>query len=179
MPRVRALFQAPEDYLRYPERYVRYLLPHRHLGSAFGDDWFGQFAEKMARIFGTPAYIVAQTLLVILWVICNGYAIFVHFDPFPYILLNLLFSTQAAYAAPLILLAQTRQAERDKVRAEADARHREDLAQASSERMERGDEHVQQLRKLIEQNTALTEQTKELAERLDELTRDIHGRVCA
>ncbi len=104
--------------------------------SVFGDDWFGQFAERLARLFGTPKYIFGQTVVVIFWIIFNAYAILVHFDPYPFILLNLAFSTQAAYAAPLILLAQTRQAERDKVLAEADAEHREALAQEGFERQE-------------------------------------------
>jgi uncharacterized membrane protein len=81
---------------------------------AFGDDAFGRFAEKTARFFGTPQYIVGQTIVVAAWIVFNSVALVHHFDPVPYIMLNLIFSTQAAYAAPLILLAQTRQADRDK-----------------------------------------------------------------
>ena len=100
-----------------------------HLESAFGSDAFGRRAERVARFFGTPQYIGGQTLIVIVWIVFNGFEIFVHFDKYPFILLNLAFSTQAAYAAPLILLAQTRQAERDKIQAEMDEKHRELLAQ--------------------------------------------------
>jgi uncharacterized membrane protein len=87
--------------------------PHEHHGT-FGPDAFGRRAEHAARFFGTPQYIIGQTLVVIAWIALNGIAIGYHWDPYPFILLNLAFSTQAAYAAPLILLAQTRQAERDK-----------------------------------------------------------------
>src|SRR2546423_9793019 len=131
---VEQIKSAPERLLQAPEHAIRFLLPHKGLTSAYGDDWFGQAAERLARIFGTPKYIAAQTCVVILWIVFNGYSILVHFDKYPFILLNLAFSTQAAYAAPLILLAQTRQAERDKVLAEADATHREALAQASLDR---------------------------------------------
>src|SRR5207245_2932490 len=103
---------------------------HAHRG-AFGDDAFGRFAEKTARLFGTPQYIVGQTVVVALWIVFNSVALFHHFDPVPYIMLNLIFSTQAAYAAPLILLAQTRQADRDKLHGELiDERHTH-LEQAS------------------------------------------------
>jgi uncharacterized membrane protein len=169
---------APERLLHAPEDAIRFLLPHRHLGSTFGDDEFGRLAERMARFFGTPKYIAAQTFIVILWIIFNGYSILVHFDKYPFILLNLAFSTQAAYAAPLILLAQTRQAEREKVLAEADAQHRQALADASIEREKIAVREAEQLHKLLEQNTALTQETKKLAERIDSLTAQLHATVC-
>ena len=56
--------------------------------SAFGDDPFGRFAEKTARFFGTPRYIVGQTIIVFLWIVFNSVALFHHFDPMPFILLN-------------------------------------------------------------------------------------------
>ena len=83
--------------------------------SAFGQDPFGRAAEKTARFFGTPQYIIGQTVIVALWVTLNAVALISHWDPYPFILLNLGFSLQAAYAALLILLAQTRQADRDKL----------------------------------------------------------------
>jgi uncharacterized membrane protein len=175
---VEQLKSAPERLLHTPEHALRFLLPHKHLGSTFGDDWFGQYAERLARLFGTPRYIFAQTVVVIAWITFNGYSIFVHFDPYPFILLNLAFSTQAAYAAPLILLAQTRQAERDKVHSEADAAHREDLARAMADRQKIAEGQTEQLRMLLEQNTELTEQTKKLAERIDALTAQLHQQIC-
>jgi uncharacterized membrane protein len=175
---VEQLKSAPERLLQAPEHALRFLRPHKGLGSAFGDDWFGQFAERLARIFGTPKYIFGQTVVVIFWILFNGYSIFVHFDPYPFILLNLAFSTQAAYAAPLILLAQTRQAERDKVLAEADAEHREALAHEGFERQESAAKQNEALHRLLEQNTDLTQATKKLAERIDTLTAEVHEHVC-
>jgi len=157
---VEQLKSAPEKLLQVPEYAFRFLVPHKGLSSAFGDDAFGQFAERLARFFGTPRYIFGQTVVVIVWIVCNAYALLVHFDPYPFILLNLAFSTQAAYAAPLILLAQTRQAERDKVLAEADASHREELAQAGIERQKIAEGQNDQLQKLLEQNTELTQQAQ-------------------
>jgi uncharacterized membrane protein len=91
----------------------------------FGNDRFGVLAERFARAFGTPQFIIGQTVIVALWIAANAVAIGLHWDPYPFILLNLAFSTQAAYAAPLILLAQTRQAERDRVRDSAAQEHRD------------------------------------------------------
>src|SRR4029077_3373780 len=78
-------------------------------GSLYDADAFGRFSEALARFLGTGKYLVGQTVLVIAWIILNTVGIINHWDPYPFILLNLAFSTQAAYAAPLILLAQTRQ----------------------------------------------------------------------
>jgi uncharacterized membrane protein len=89
-------------------------------GSLYDADAFGRFAEALARTLGTGRYLVAQTAFVILWIILNIVAGFRHWDPYPFILLNLAFSTQAAYAAPLILLAQNRQDERDRANIERD-----------------------------------------------------------
>ena len=169
---------APEKLLRTPEYALRYLIPHRSLAAPFGEDWFGHWAERLARTFGTPRYIFAQTVVVIAWITFNGYSIFVHFDPYPFILLNLAFSTQAAYAAPLILLAQTRQAERDQVLAEADAQHRESLARMTIEKQDAMERHAEQLTVLLEQNTKLTEETRSMAQRVDDLTAEIHQIVC-
>jgi uncharacterized membrane protein len=93
---------------------------------AFGHDAFGRRAERAARFFGTPGYIVAQTVLVAVWIALNSMALSWDWDPYPFILLNLAFSTQAAYAAPLILLAETRHAERDRIRAERDQQRRDE-----------------------------------------------------
>jgi uncharacterized membrane protein len=77
-------------------------------------------AEKMARYLGTGRYLAAQTLFVIVWIALNLAAASLRWDPYPFILLNLAFSTQAAYAAPLILLAQNRQTDRDRAETERD-----------------------------------------------------------
>jgi uncharacterized membrane protein len=83
-------------------------------------DAFGSAAERMARYFGTARYLGIQSFFVLVWIIFNVVAVSLRFDPYPFILLNLAFSTQAAYAAPLILLAQNRQADRDRIQTEAD-----------------------------------------------------------
>ncbi|OBK26323.1 hypothetical protein A5634_25065 [Mycobacterium asiaticum] len=82
----------------------------------------GQFTESIARFFGTGRYLLIQTLVVIAWIAANLIAVRWRWDPYPFILLNLAFSTQAAYAAPLILLAQNRQENRDRVALEEDRR---------------------------------------------------------
>ena len=89
-------------------------------GSLYDADAFGRFSEGLARFLGTGKYLVAQTVLVIFWIVLNSIVFFHHWDPYPFILLNLAFSTQAAYAAPLILLAQNRQDERDRGTIERD-----------------------------------------------------------
>jgi uncharacterized membrane protein len=89
-------------------------------GSLYDADAFGRFSEGLARFLGTGKYLAAQTVFVIFWLILNSVAYVDHWDPYPYILLNLAFSTQAAYAAPLILLAQNRQDERDRAVIERD-----------------------------------------------------------
>jgi len=156
--------------------HFRFHVPHAHLESAFGRDAFGLRAEAFARFFGTPTFLIAQTAIVGLWIALNVAGL-THFDVYPFILLNLAFSTQAAYAAPLILLAQTRQADRDKVLAEADAMHREALAAASVERQELAAKDAAQMRALLEQNTELTKLTQELAQRIVALTDEIHSRL--
>lgn len=78
-------------------------------------DRFGQFAERVARNMGTPNFLMWQSILVAIWVAINVMVVAFRWDPYPFILLNLFFSTQASYAAPLILLAQTRQAEREHI----------------------------------------------------------------
>jgi len=90
------------------------------MGVRYDADAFGRFAETMARFLGTGRFIVGQTVFVVVWIILNTIGIVNHWDPYPFILLNLAFSTQAAYAAPLILLAQNRQDDRDRANIERD-----------------------------------------------------------
>src|ERR1700712_2334664 len=85
----------------------------------------GKFSESIARFLGTGRYLAWQTALVIVWIALNLSAVRWRWDPYPFILLNLAFSTQAAYAAPLILLAQNRQENRDRVSLEEDRRRSE------------------------------------------------------
>ena len=85
----------------------------------------GRVSESVARFLGTGRYLFWQTAIVIVWICLNLFAVTLRWDPYPFILLNLAFSTQAAYAAPLILLAQNRQENRDKVALEEDRRRAE------------------------------------------------------
>lgn len=158
--------------------FLRFHLPHVHLSSVFGDDWFALKAEAFARFFGTPFFLIVQTLIVSAWIVVNVLGV-TKFDVYPFILLNLAFSLQAAYAAPLILLAQTRQADRDKANAMADAQHREELHRISEERLETSAKQTALLVEMMQQNTTLTEAVKSLSERVETLTREVHGAVCA
>lgn len=164
--------------VRAREQFYRFHLPHMHLASVFGDDWFALKAEAFARFFGTPVFLISQTMFVAAWIFLNA-AGFTTFDIYPFILLNLAFSLQAAYAAPLILLAQTRQADRDKMTALADAEHRETLHRESEERNAIVAQQTATLVDMLRQNTALTEQVKALAERVEHLTREMHQNVCS
>ena len=158
--------------------HLRFHRPHLQLSAPFGADAFGRKAEAFARFFGTPTFLIGQTVVVAIWIVMNVLAATRAWDPYPFILLNLAFSLQAAYAAPLILLAQTRQADRERALSEADAQHREALAQASLERTEIAAKQGARLEELLLSNTRLTEQAAKLTEQVEMLTRDIHGRVC-
>jgi uncharacterized membrane protein len=146
----------------HPPHDIRFRPPHARLTSPFGADRFGVAAEWFARGFGTPYFLIGQTVVVVGWIIWNA-ANGTSFDPYPFILLNLAFSFQAAYAAPLILLAETREADRDHARAQSDAEHREAIAGTTLQ--------------LLEQNTELTRQVAALTETIKQLTEEIHRRV--
>ena len=79
-----------------------------------------RLADKVANGMGSWRFIILQTILVILWMGLNVLGLIKHWDAYPFILLNLLFSTQAAYAAPIIMMSQNRQSERDRIQAQAD-----------------------------------------------------------
>jgi uncharacterized membrane protein len=137
---------------------------------AFCNDAFGRLAEKAARFFGTPQYILGQTAAVLVWVVLNSTQLHLGFawDVYPFIALNLLFSLQAAYAAPLILLAQTRQADRDKIHS--------DRVDKNHNRLERAAKtETDKIYQLLESNTDLTLQDKELTEQVANLTKQIHA----
>jgi uncharacterized membrane protein len=140
----------------------------------FGQDAFGRGAERAARFFGTPQYILGQTILVVFWIALNSIGIALEWDPYPFILLNLAFSTQAAYAAPLILLAQTRQAERDKLATDMAERRHADRERHAAERVAALKAETDKLEELLQSNTDLTLQDKELTEQVAGLTREIH-----
>jgi len=128
----------------------------------------------VARLFGTPNYILGQTIIVIIWIAINAAAVALRWDPYPFILLNLAFSTQAAYAAPLILLAQTRQAERDKKADERAERRHNEAERMGATSVAAIKSETDRLLALLNSNTELTRQDKELTEQVAALTREIH-----
>ena len=147
-------------------------IEHRRaqLHGAFGNDAFGRIAEKAARFFGTPQYIVGQTVAVAAWVVLNSTQLHLGFawDLYPFIALNLLFSLQAAYAAPLILLAQTRQADRDKL-------HSDKIEKSHSRLEHMAKKETDAILELLKSNTALTQEDKQLTQQIADLTTQIHA----
>ena len=140
----------------------------------FGGDRFGILAERFARFFGTPKFIVGQTIIIIIWIAVNATVVALRFDPYPFILLNLLFSTQAAYAAPLILLAQTRQADRDHARDEIAHKHAERQAEIGRRLEERQAKVLDQDKHLAEQHSMMLAQNTELTRQVAQLTQELH-----
>lgn len=118
-------------------------------------------ADAAVAGMGSWAFLGAQSLIILVWILANVYFAFVRFDPYPFILLNLAFSTQAAYAAPLILLAGRRQ----------DGRNAEVALHTN--------ENTVAIKELLAQNTELTRQNGELTTQLAKLTAEIHERVHA
>jgi uncharacterized membrane protein len=146
-------------------------IPRGRAGSAGYDrDAFARWAESVARFLGTGRYLAGQSIFVVIWIALNIAGILGSWDPYPFILLNLCFSTQAAYAAPLILLAQNRQADRDKEEIERD-RETNARALAETEFLAR---ELAGLRLMLEQKA----DREDVVEPLEQLTRAIerlHG----
>ena len=147
-------------------------------------DAFGHFAETFARFLGTARFLVYMTVFVIVWVSLNVVGIFgLRWDPFPFILLNLFFSTQASYAAPLILLAQNRQADRDRVALDED-RRRATAQKADTEYLAREIASLRVALSEVATRDFLRSELTRLAEELDESAqrrtrtdrRDPHGK---
>lgn len=119
--------------LDQPREIRRTLLPRIH----YDPDSFGRLSERIARFLGTGRFIVYMTVFVTVWLGWNVFAPpFLRFDPYPFIFLTLMLSLQASYAAPLILLAQNRQDDRDRVQYEQD-RARSDRTIADTEYLTR------------------------------------------
>ena len=143
------------------------------MGARYDADAFGRFSEAIARFLGTGRFLAGQTVLVVGWIVLNTIGIVNHWDPYPFILLNLAFSTQAAYAAPLILLAQNRQADRDRLSMEED-RRRAALQKADTEYLSR---EIAALRIAIGEVTTrdfVRSELSRLAEELDEAAQRRH-----
>jgi uncharacterized membrane protein len=155
---------------RRPDSLATPIAPRRirpHIDS----DAFGAMSERVARFFGTARFLVMQTAIVAVWIVVNLAWATTRWDPYPFILLNLAFSTQAAYAAPFILLAQNRQADRDRVQItrdrEVEARQRATTDYLAVE--------IASLRDA--QNDAATRDyiDRALAREFEKLRRDLHA----
>jgi len=154
--------------------HLRYHAEHQeNAAHPFGSGAYGRFAETVARSMGTPQFLIGQTTFLVVWILLNG--ILLHggavWDVYPFILLNLMLSFQAAYAAPLILVASNRQGQRDALRADADARHREYVS-------DKAHELLVKLVTLVDQNTEITTEVRTLAEQLAKLTEEVHRHIC-
>jgi uncharacterized membrane protein len=134
--------------------------------SLFTEESFGVLSEKFARYMGTPYFLIAMTLLVAAWLLWNTLApTDLRFDPYAFIFLTLILSLQASYAAPLILLAQNRQADRDRVALEQD-RSRDERNLADTEFLTR---EVAALRIALRDQATRDFVRGELRDLLDEL----------
>jgi uncharacterized membrane protein len=132
-------------------------------------DSFARISERVARFLGTGRYLAIQTVVVIVWIALNLVLVGMYqWDPYPFILLNLAFSTQAAYAAPLILLAQNRQDDRDRVSLEED-RSRAERTKADTEYLARELAALRLALGEVATRDYLRGELDRIAERLDEL----------
>jgi uncharacterized membrane protein len=153
----------------------------RRIGVQYEPEAFGRFAETIARFLGTARFLVIQTVIVVVWIIINVAAISLRWDPYPFILLNLAFSTQAAYAAPLILLAQNRQEARDRTQAELD-RNVAERTQADAEFLAREIAGVRVMLADVVTGEELRDQLDNVVTALDLVTKrldEIAGRQAA
>jgi uncharacterized membrane protein len=137
------------------------------MGARYDADAFGRMSEATARFLGTGRFLAGQSIFVVGWIVLNTLGFVRHWDPYPFILLNLAFSTQAAYAAPLILLAQNRQDDRDRANIDRD-REVAARTQADAEFL---------ARELAAVRLALTDvvTTKDLEDSLVRLTKLVSG----
>ena len=139
----------------------------RRVGIHYDPDAFGSFSESIARFLGTGRYLVIQSFVVVTWVIVNIYKPF-QFDGYPFIFLTLILSLQASYAAPLILLAQNRQEDRDNEQLERD-RSMAARTQADTEYLARELAGVRLILADLVTMEDLREQTDAITEALEKL----------
>jgi len=141
----------------------------------YGDSFMERLAEKTASGMGTVQFVVIGTAIIIGWVLVNNAIPYAEetikhlakgkpFDPVPWILLNLIFSGVAFYTGALVIIAQKAEGKKNKVREEADAKHREELAGNQTE--------------LLQKNTELTEQIHTLTQTMNKLTQEVHAATC-
>ena len=117
--------------------------------------WGERLADQVAAGMGSWRFIVIQTLIVIVWMALNVIGVAFRWDPFPFILLNLLFSTQAAYAAPIIMMSQNRQSDRDREQAKADyetnIRAKEEIEELQTRLARIEDDKLDQIFKMLQE----------------------------
>lgn len=145
----------------------------RRVGIHYDPDAFGQFSEAIARFLGTGRYLVIQTVIVFVWVTVNVFNI-APFDEYPFIFLTLILSLQASYAAPLILLAQNRQEDRDREQLERD-REMAARTQADTEYLARELAGVRLALADVVTTEDLRDQLERINEALDELIQRSNG----
>lgn len=133
---------------------------------------FGKFSERVARFLGTARFLVVQSVLVVIWITLNVFVVALRWDPYPFILLNLMFSVQAAYAAPLILLAQNRQEDRDRHQAEIDRT----VARRTQEDAEYLARELAAVR-LALADTASASELRDMMRRIEESLDRLHGGI--
>jgi uncharacterized membrane protein len=123
-------------------------------------------ADKVAATMGSWKFIISQALLMILWVTFNSAALFFHFDGYPFILLNLAMSAQAAFATPLIMMSQNRQAEKDRLTAQndyaTDCKGEEEIRHIMEHLDHQDDLILQIVKRLEEQHMEMREQLAQL-----------------
>lgn len=146
---------------------------HRRPQFNLDSDVIGLYAERVARFLGTGRYLAIQTVIVIVWILLNLAWVAIRWDPYPFILLNLAFSTQAAYAAPLILLAQNRQENRDRIALDED-RSRAAQTKADTEFLAR---ELASVRLAVGDTVTRDYLRKELDDLLDELVERLKERT--
>ena len=154
-----------------PENTTRRKLDQPLLGRAWLEvdpDWFARLSERVARFLGTGRFLAIQTVIVLIWIALNLFAYSLRWDPYPFILLNLAFSTQAAYAAPLILLAQNRQDDRDRISLDED-RARAERTKADTEYLARELAALRLALGEVATRDYLRGELDRISERLDEL----------
>ena len=139
----------------------------------FDPEVFGRLSEKFARFLGTAGFLVYMTVFVLSWVLWNGFApVDLRFDDFPFIFLTLMLSLQASYAAPLILLAQNRQEDRDRIQMSED-RARNERSIADTEYLTR---ELASLRNSLGEVATRDFLRNELADMLDEVLAELRGK---
>jgi uncharacterized membrane protein len=143
-------------------------------GDATRHDRLGRFAERFVRTLGMPWFLAGQSVVIAGWVILNALGGLPHFDPYPFIFLNLVFSALAAYAAPFILLAETRQADRDRSQSAAEERHHDWLEKRQQELLEQDTAQTEQITRLLAQDQRQTEHLAELLEHVQLLLEREH-----